>query len=416
MDEINVGGIARQNEEWYNILLHQGYDALIMEVMSEENKIFDQQVEEKVETIRAMLATVPMELLIALVSGNLAKAADTNVELREILAYNKVHSKMAPAIYYQSLVNEETKESLSANEAKKVVAGCLKYLRTGNTANEFAKLVDTAYHSQMRQKYHRHDNGYRQYLCHKDHVGLGTPEKQAEYTLDPDKFDARHQIREENLKAQLYCLLERLSSIPAEDGDEPLEIPLGEVGYAGHATERLKQHAKHTTSSNYLMNLWEAVCKVLYGQDVLQSSFRIHQYVIFTCYIPSHAILGETFFTRLAHGYIYNGGGFSHYHAGLSNESVKDSEKVKWDWDGLCSYAVIKTCFDQNWDLELEKQKAAIDAEFQETAKERAQHEQDLAEEEAYDADQAGEQAFRIWLANKRLQEAGRHMSLFDEA
>jgi len=102
----------------------------------------------------------------------------------------------------------------------------------------------------------------------------------------------------------------RISSLPA---DQPLERPLAEVGYATTPIERLDQHARHT-SSNYLMNLCEAICWVLYGDR-----YSIAQYVVFHTFHLSHAMYAEIVLSRIGLVYTAQGGGFSHHPAGISH-------------------------------------------------------------------------------------------------
>ncbi|KAL9116917.1 MAG: hypothetical protein Q9187_006555, partial [Circinaria calcarea] len=94
---------------------------------------------------------------------------------------------------------------------------------------------------------------------------------------------------------------------------QPLANPLVEIGYAKHPVARLAQHKKHS-SSNYIMNLVEAACRVRYGL-----SYGMQQFIIYRIFAARQAAPAEILFTRLAQGYIEDGGGFSHALAGRSN-------------------------------------------------------------------------------------------------
>ncbi|KAK0099236.1 hypothetical protein ONS95_006393 [Cadophora gregata] len=116
---------------------------------------------------------------------------------------------------------------------------------------------------------------------------------------------------------------ERLRGLSA---DEPLERPLCEVGFAKTPHERLAQHAAHT-SSNYLMNLAEAICMT---HNHL-SQYRIKQYVVHHLAHHTHAMYDEILASRFALVYTSQGGGFSHYPAGISHKGAEKTEKQHYN-------------------------------------------------------------------------------------
>jgi len=103
--------------------------------------------------------------------------------------------------------------------------------------------------------------------------------------------------------------------------DESLARPWAECGYATHPNERLDQHAKHT-SSNYLMNLTDAICKTQFQGKYIISQFVVHQIIHYT-----HAMYGEVLASRIGLVYTNQGGGFSHFQAGVSHASVSKTDK-----------------------------------------------------------------------------------------
>jgi len=107
-----------------------------------------------------------------------------------------------------------------------------------------------------------------------------------------------------------------------EDQQSPLPRPLVEVGYAS-ALKRLDQHQKHQ-SSNYLMNLTEAICKVEFPD------FFIKQFVVFHIFDVTHAMFGEIIISRLAQAYVSHGGGFCHFMAGVSHRGAKEMKEVAY--------------------------------------------------------------------------------------
>ena len=109
-------------------------------------------------------------------------------------------------------------------------------------------------------------------------------------------------------------------------GRRPLHPPLVEIGYSIHPASRLRQHASHH-SSNYLMNLTEALLKERYN-----GGFGLTQGVLFRVWDPLHPWLAEIAFTQLAQGYISQAGGFSHFPAGFSNSSAwKTLSMAQWE-------------------------------------------------------------------------------------
>jgi len=69
------------------------------------------------------------------------------------------------------------------------------------------------------------------------------------------------------------------------------------------------------------MNLMEAVSVWAHKNNGMDK-YRIDQSVIYLIWSRPQAHLSEIIFSSLGEGYIYNGGGFSHYPAGRSNESI----------------------------------------------------------------------------------------------
>jgi hypothetical protein len=103
--------------------------------------------------------------------------------------------------------------------------------------------------------------------------------------------------------------------------DESPARPWAECGYATHPNERLDQHAKHT-SSHYLMNLTDAICKTQFQGKYTISQFVVHQLIHYT-----HAMYGEVLASRIGLVYTNQGGGFCHFQAGVSHASVSKTDK-----------------------------------------------------------------------------------------
>lgn len=84
----------------------------------------------------------------------------------------------------------------------------------------------------------------------------------------------------ENIRYFYDALEERLTY---EDWSRPLDILLKEVGYTKDLASRLKDHQTHT-SSNYLMNLTEAILRVGLEQKNISIYYTIKQHVLYYCW------------------------------------------------------------------------------------------------------------------------------------
>jgi hypothetical protein len=105
-------------------------------------------------------------------------------------------------------------------------------------------------------------------------------------------------------------LQHRIASVALTDRDKPLQFPLVEIAYAKRCIDRLKDHKRHS-SSNYVMNLTEAICAALAHE--FGTLFAIEQAVIYLIWLPEQTEISEIGFTKLAESYTHNAGGFSNF-------------------------------------------------------------------------------------------------------
>ena len=125
-----------------------------------------------------------------------------------------------------------------------------------------------------------------------------------------------NRTRREVLRDFIGHLETTLTRLESNGGaNRPCPRPLVEVGYSIKPARRLEHHAKHV-SSNYLMNLWDVLQLLRYGND-----FHIHQVIVYSCWNTNHAWVAEIVLTRFLQAYTWWGSGFSHYQAGRSNGS-----------------------------------------------------------------------------------------------
>jgi hypothetical protein len=84
------------------------------------------------------------------------------------------------------------------------------------------------------------------------------------------------QDRVANVRTFISALRDHLNAIPIGDWSKPLEHPVVEYGYAENSPTRLKQYARHD-SSNYIMNVMEAVAVWAARNNTPNDDFRIEQ-------------------------------------------------------------------------------------------------------------------------------------------
>ncbi|KAF7449344.1 hypothetical protein TUN199_02168 [Pyrenophora tritici-repentis] len=141
----------------------------------------------------------------------------------------------------------------------------------------------------------------------------------------------------------------RIASVPLEDRDKPMQHPLVEIGYSKRCLDRLKDHARHN-SSTYIMNLTAAIFHAT--RNAVSKVYKIQKAGIYLIWLPEHAEISEIGLTKLAEGYIHNAGGFSHFTAGLSKHSANRTSAR--EWNGAKEYLVDYSAFQANLQLELD--------------------------------------------------------------
>lgn len=118
-----------------------------------------------------------------------------------------------------------------------------------------------------------------------------------------------------------------------------MDQALRDVGYARNCSDRIAQHRSHS-SSNYLMNLVEAI------GGVLNYSYRNVAAVIGLCSEPEQAVVGEILWSCIGQSYLDTGRGYNHESAGKSNRSADDVRTLQWAaWQ---NWAYEKSPFEKN--------------------------------------------------------------------
>jgi hypothetical protein len=130
--------------------------------------------------------------------------------------------------------------------------------------------------------------------------------------------------RQAKTVAFLTALKARCLAVPENERDKPLPGGLSEIGYTYTTEIRLRNHREHR-SSNYIMNLFDSALALKWPQR-----FSVHQFIMFLCADATQGSIAEILFTRLALAYTGNGGGFTHYPPGRSNQSAGGFDTEQW--------------------------------------------------------------------------------------
>ncbi|KAI4934887.1 hypothetical protein J4E85_002749 [Alternaria conjuncta] len=327
----------KSRQLWLRLLREQGYDALCQDLLKDELNVRWAAISSSVAPRdqgwmayygRNILASADRTLLEAIIHGNVALQRRANSGLERYLQALWKQSYKQPSIYQQLFVDVNG-HSPTPNELNDMCISIERYLDPANDA--YADKVDDKFKTKAKS---------RRASCPKYRAYTWTEQvdpKKKNKLFAPGKAQNQHYSwmvsgdRVRNIHTFLKALRTRLAAIPKVAWDKPLEHPLVEYGYAEDSPARLKQHAKHS-SSNYIMNLMEAVACEDHRLKQLNKVYRLEQCVIYLIWLRPQAHLSEIIWTSLGEGYIYNGGGFSHYPAGRSNTSIwNTSEKIMED-------------------------------------------------------------------------------------
>ncbi len=340
--------LPKAKERLYQYL-QRGVPGLARAVLEEEIKaklqakkgLASTDLEWTAKEMEDILYSTPMVLLESIIHGNLALDRRQNPNLDHILTKIFEQAEYQPSIYYQQLVDIATGLSPTPEDLRRALdlmkgytRGCNKPETQGIATKQMddhdAHAIDSLHgFSRDPLDKKRTKNGYRKFMFHRAKVSTKTKGKGKGKA--PDTYEQRYcAAHVTQTLAFIESLRKRLDDIEKHDKakmKQPLEFPLCEVGYAKRSISRLKEHKRHT-SSNYIMNLMEAIFETMAHE--FSGDYEIEQRVIYLIWRPSQAEVSEIGLTKLAEGYIHNGGGFSHYPAGLSNESAQTIPAREW--------------------------------------------------------------------------------------
>ena len=256
--------------------------------------------------IASMLYSMDTSLLKALIQGQLPRLAEMESgAVHEALRKINEQDYIQPGTYLNCIC-DYAGLSPTPEQWRRVCEQMLDYVQYGDQHNDLAEQIDQQIHPKENWPKDLAHKGFRRYTEWRSYTENGS--------YLPDSIHRRW------VKYFVDQLKKRMEGQPIH---APLSVPVVEIGFSNDPHKRLKQH-RHHESSNYLMNLAEAVFAIEYPH-----SFRLQQNVVFSCYRPIQTWLSEIVITQLAQGYVEGGGGFSHEPAGRSNTSSNKKVPAK---------------------------------------------------------------------------------------
>ncbi|KAI6915016.1 hypothetical protein KC318_g263 [Hortaea werneckii] len=250
----------------------------------------------------SIAATTHPKILSACIRGNWTRNKKTDKTLASVLRMLKQRAlSMKHPFIYLNEVADANGHSPSPRELKQAIEVARAYYNGSDLA--MAKRIDS-FTKPFRTPAQDRDPNFRKYIMSSRRPAVSAKR------LTTGRAFCKH-------------LEDRLAACQSQD--EPLDVALVEVGYTHDADVRLKNHQRHT-SSNYIMNLFDAILNLLFPQKYL-----LHQYVIYSCCAAAEVALAESFFSRCADCYIGRGGGFSFYAAGISVRSAYIYDTQHWE-------------------------------------------------------------------------------------
>ncbi|KAL1640235.1 hypothetical protein SLS58_007186 [Diplodia intermedia] len=288
-----------------------------------------------------ILAAIPIPILLEIMGGNLLKAKIENRDgVAKMLRPNEQRLMLykgndAPRIYHVLLTNK-VGDSPTANEFTEVIGKLRKYpdLTEFQVAHDLDRMVGPDEKGKFTLDAAK--RGERRYLSDPNNPSFLKP----------------HRVR--NLEHFCDALEARIRRIPPAERDEPLEAPLRYFGY-GNSFKRTQAYQKHE-SSNYIMSLVDAACKLLFKEN----SYGLQGCAIYWCTGADDCVASEILLTTIGDGYIEDGGGFRHEPAGSNNSSGKAlGDNV---WEQAAKWTLKHTPFGKNIELykEILKEEAKL--------------------------------------------------------
>ncbi|KAI7284375.1 hypothetical protein KC345_g2310 [Hortaea werneckii] len=252
------------------------------------------------------IATHP-KVLDSILRSSLRKDYKSDRELRSILDDLRIHQRAQtrPAVYCQQLA-DTFGDLPSVDRVRGAISLARSYV--DGSDSQYISRIDRMGNT-SRTKKHKIPTHYRRYMFSENASG-GL---------------RLSQIRVKRTSAFLDALEKRCLNVPVGEHHKPLPGWLSEFGYTHSTEQRFNNHQNHR-SSNYIMNLLSRILDLEWPQQ-----YFLHQFVVFACTAANQASVAEVLFTRLGVAFIEDGGGFTHYAPGLSNDSAQWYDTTSWE-------------------------------------------------------------------------------------
>ena len=310
--QVDQEKVVHRNEtadRYLEFLEKYGKEGLAISIIEEETKgdltqlrTMTEQSPDGMRTLRremaSMLYSMDTSLLKAMIQGQLPRLA----EVRSGSVYQAIkelnEQEFIQPGTYMNCICDYAGLSPTPHQWQRVCEQMLKYIQVGDEHNDLAQQIDQQIHPKPEWSKDLAHKGLRRYTEWRSYMENGA--------LTPDALH-RHWVR--------YFVDQLRQRMEGQPIHAPLTVPVVEIGFSNDPDKRLRQH-RHHESSNYLMNLAEAVFRVEYP-----GAFRLQQMIVFVCYRSIQPWLSEIVVTQLVQGYVKGAGGFSHETAGRSNTS-----------------------------------------------------------------------------------------------
>ena len=294
-----------------------------------------------------LFASMDHSVLKSCINGRICRDAKINKHKTASVLYNNTLHKEKPVIYLNGIA-DKVGVPPTPSQLQQVIRLGRQYVSEDDSFNELAWKIDSLFYKPKGWIRAYADSGLRRYT------------EFGNFTRDQLVRPPLKDLKRRAILLKYFDALENrvLSDINSGRGHIPMSEGLVEVGYTMDAKTRLEAHYKHR-NSNYVMNITQAILEHLYP-----TLFILHQHILYVCWKPIQAWLGEMMLTSLCDGYITNGIGMSHFPAGYSNstatKNVAHENWVIWQNWGSIWYKTTQR-------LELEMQRAEVNAQEVET-------------------------------------------------
>ncbi|THZ26704.1 hypothetical protein D6C89_03591 [Aureobasidium pullulans] len=287
-------GEFRQRSDGNNVLIDKimkgGYTPFLLELVRQQRLILkSEEVDEDIlfGCFFRIIMGIHSKVLIGVMQGDIAERYHTDKETKQILdlLLEEATGSKRPGIYCNSIGRTSDGSALSRNELIIVVEKMQAYIDNDSDNPQSNIDIDSV------KGIWKH--AHQRYLV------------KPAWRVQIERF--------------IDGIKKRLLTSPYPDS--PMESAILEFGYGLYIPDRLKAHRSHT-DSNYIMNLYESICHVMWP-----GIFRLHQFAIFLVVTPDEAATSEMVLTLCGNGGIVEFEGVPNFQPRMTAEFLEWSTK-----------------------------------------------------------------------------------------